>query len=328
MSTLYKFRRALVGFVALGVLVVAGLGLFADAPKMLGALGAFRWEFLPLVLVLTVFNYVLRFLKWQYYLRCIGVSGLSLRRSLLIFLSGFAMVVTPGKVGEWLKSYLLREATGTPMSVSAPIVIAERLTDGLAMVLLASAGIVVYGYGGQLLLAIFVFTVALVALSQQRALATRVLGLVGRMPFLGRSGLGLAAFYESSHELLKTKNLLVAVGIGTVSWWGECVAFFLVLMGLGIEGTPTLLLQATFILCAATLLGNVTMLPGGLGVEEGSIAGMLLLLGATDSLPVAAAATLIIRFCTLWFGVSLGAITLLTSSRGLLAQDSAESPTE
>ena len=53
MSLLYRFRRALVVFVALGVLVVVGLGLFADAPKMLGALGAFRWEFLPVVLVLT-----------------------------------------------------------------------------------------------------------------------------------------------------------------------------------------------------------------------------------------------------------------------------------
>jgi len=86
---------------------------------------------LPLVLALTSCNYALRFVKWQYYLRTIGVEGFPRGQSALAYLAGLGMVVTPGKVGEWLKCYLLRELHGTPFSRSAPILIAERLTDCL-----------------------------------------------------------------------------------------------------------------------------------------------------------------------------------------------------
>ena len=74
-------------------------------------------------------NYVLRFVKWQYYLKLIGVQGFPRGHSALSYLAGLGMVVTPGKVGEWLKCYLLRELHGTPFTRSAPILIAERLTD-------------------------------------------------------------------------------------------------------------------------------------------------------------------------------------------------------
>jgi glycosyltransferase 2 family protein len=99
----------------------------------------------------------------------------------------------------------------------------------------------------------------------------------------------------------------------------ECVAFFLVLIGLGFDATPRLLLTATFVLAAATLIGSVSFLPGGLGAAEIGMTAMLLALVTTPLMThdVAVAATLIIRFCTLWFGVGIGVIAL-ASVRGLL----------
>ena len=61
--------------------------------------------------------------------------------------------MTPGKVGELLKAWLLRARAGTPMAVSAPVILAERLTDGVAMLILASAGLLLYRHGWQALLA-------------------------------------------------------------------------------------------------------------------------------------------------------------------------------
>jgi uncharacterized membrane protein YbhN (UPF0104 family) len=108
------------------------------------------------------------------------------------------------------------------------------------------------------------------------------------------------------------------------------VAFFLVLVGLGLPADATLLLQATFILAMATLVGSISMLPGGLGAADASVAGLLLLLvqAAPMSQPVAVAATLLIRFGTLWFGVLLGVAALLLFGRRLLvgAPETAEPP--
>jgi hypothetical protein len=55
------------------------------------------------------------------------------------------------------------------------------------------------------------------------------------------------------------------------------------------------------------------MLPGGLGVADASIAGLLLTAVASPLMTrdVAVAASLLIRFATLWFGVALGATVVL-----------------
>ena len=89
-------------------------------------------------------NYALRFLKWHYYLGVIGVRRIGVLDSLALFVGGFTLVVSPGKAAEVLKSVVLKQMTGTPICRSAPVVLAERLTDGLAMLLLALAGVFVY----------------------------------------------------------------------------------------------------------------------------------------------------------------------------------------
>src|SRR5262245_16288056 len=100
---------------------------------------------LPAILGFTALNYLLRWLKWDYYLRRMSMGqGVSYTDSGLLFTSGMVMAVTPGKVGEVLKSYLLKRLNGTAISASAPIVLAERITDGLAMLLLMGFGLTLY----------------------------------------------------------------------------------------------------------------------------------------------------------------------------------------
>ena len=232
-----------------------------------------------------------------------------------IFFGGMAMTITPGKVGEWVKSYLLSQRHGVPFAVSAPIILAERLTDGVAMLLLALGGLLLYGYARELIVLIALGAVALVVFTQVRALPLALLDRLEGMPVVGTRMHHLHAFYESAHRLFRLPALLLAVGLGLISWGGECVAFYLVLIGLGVPSTPELLLQAAFVLAVSTLVGSVSMLPGGLAVAEGSSAGLLLVLGVTHEPAVAAAATLPIRFATLWFGVLVGVAALTAISR-------------
>ncbi|MEK7847882.1 MAG: lysylphosphatidylglycerol synthase transmembrane domain-containing protein, partial [Chloroflexota bacterium] len=218
----------------LGLLVVLALLLYGDLPRMLQALARFQWRYLPAILGLVFLGYLLRFLRWDYYLGQIGVRGLSKRDSLLIFFSGFPMAITPGKVGEWLKCYLLAEVKGTPVSRSAPVIVAERLSDGVAMALLGSGGLWLFGLGWEVLLGALALAGLVVLLARFRPLARRVWSLAQRLPPFsrGRRGDALNQFYESSHILLSPKNLAVAVGLGTVAWLGEGIAFYLVLEGL------------------------------------------------------------------------------------------------
>src|ERR1044072_5197291 len=162
--------RLLLGLI-LGVVVVVALSVYADFTKMVEVLRDFEWLLLPFVLLFTMFNYVLRLYKWDVYLRMIGATGVAKLDSALIFFSGMAMAMTPGKVGEVLKSYLLKQVRGTPVATSAPIVMAERMTDGIAMLVLAAAGLVLFDYGRLVMIGIAVFVVVFLVVFQNRALA-------------------------------------------------------------------------------------------------------------------------------------------------------------
>lgn len=313
--TLNNIRQKLLISLGLGALVMLALSMYGDLPAMARTFGAFHWQYLPLILVFTLGNYLLRFVKWQYYLRLIGAGNISWGTSLMVFFSGLSMTVTPGKIGEWLKCFLLREVNSTPVSASVPIVVAERLTDGMALLFLAAVGLVIYAYAWQILFLIFLASLAILVVIRWRALALRLLAMGERIPLVSRRVDSLHRFYESSYVLLHTRSLLLAISIGLVSWFGECAAFFFVLAGLGAPPSALLLVQATFILAASTLIASVAFVPGGLAVAEGSITGMLLLLAITAEPATAAAATLLIRLCTLWFGVAVGVIALFAFTR-------------
>ena len=60
--------------------------------------------------------------------------------SFLTFLSGFVLTVTPGKVGEVFKSLVLFETHGVPIARTAPIVVAERVTDLIGVIILIVLG--------------------------------------------------------------------------------------------------------------------------------------------------------------------------------------------
>lgn len=309
-----SLRNKILLSIGFGALVVLGLTVYGQYSAILEAFQRFQWGYLPLILLLTLFNYFGRYLKWDYYLRVIGVRKLSKLDSLLIFFSGLAMVMTPGRLGEWLKSYLLRETEGTPISASAPVILAERLTDGFSLLLLGLTGLIIYSYGAPVIALSVAVALAFILIVQYRPLAFWLMRRGERLPVLSKRMRQIETFYESSYQLFSLKSLLIAIGLGIISWSGECIAFYLVLIGLGFEPSFTLVMQSAFILAAATILGVASMMPGGLGVADGSITGMLTLLFGTGS-GTAAAATLLIRFSTLWFGVLAGVATLVLFTR-------------
>src|SRR5260370_560835 len=120
--------------------LLRGIAAYTGWGKVASALTQFSWGAAGIAFALAATDYLLRFAKWELYLRRLGVR-IPTAHSLQIFLSGFALTVTPGKVGEVLKSYLLRESHGIPMARTAPTGVAGRPTDLLACVALGPGGV-------------------------------------------------------------------------------------------------------------------------------------------------------------------------------------------
>lgn len=305
-----KYKKKILLSAAFGALVFLGFSIYADFDKLIIAFGKFNWWWFPVILVLSFGNYFFRFLKWHYYTKLLNIK-LRIGRSFLIFLSSFVMSVTPGKMGEVLKSFLLKEETGTPVSKSAPIIFAERLTDFLSIVFLCILGAYVFNYGLEIIIVSGLIFILCTLILSSKKLSLKVIGLLEKVKFLQKFISKIHTAYESVYLMLKIKPLIIAFLISLFSWSFECIGFYIVLkvFSASVSMVEVSLLVATFIYGFSTLVGAIAMLPGGLGATEATITGLLVLLKIPKDISVAS--TIIIRIATLWFAVIVGIFAIL-----------------
>ncbi|MEZ4318012.1 MAG: lysylphosphatidylglycerol synthase transmembrane domain-containing protein [Myxococcota bacterium] len=305
-DALKSFRKWVAIAIALSALGFIAYGLYKDLPGTVEQLVAFDWPVYVGVLLLTLVNYGLRYAKWHFLLARLGVQ-IPHSANLPLFLCGLAMVISPAKAGEVVKPYLVRVITGTPMQRTIPALVAERVTDGIAVVALATVGVTTFA--PERVDVIFFACAVLgsgfaVLLSKRLSLA--ILGVLRQLPVVGRVGDKLEEAYMAMRECLSPVPLIVTVLMSLVAWFAECLGLYLVYWGLG---APTTVEVATFLYAFATTAGGFS--PGGLGVTDVVLGelGQALIPALTEGQAVAA--SLLIRIATLWFGVVLGALALL-----------------
>jgi len=302
-----------------GLLVYAGFVLWADAAGIWAALAGFNLWLLPLACGLSFLNYVVRFARWQRYCKLLDVK-LTTGTSFLIYLAGLSLTVTPGKLGEVFKSWMIREVDGSPVTRTAPIVIAERFTDLLAfLVLVGVSGIATQPEYAWIFWVTLVLCAFLLVIFGSERVAHLVCNLLGRLPVVGRFAPRLSHAFDSTRILTTPRELVLPTFVATIGWGLECLGFWLIANSLmdagGGAGVPFLF--ATYSFALAAVAGAVVILfPGGLGITEGTMSGLLqarysaLGMAADVARAKAVSATLLIRLCTLWFAVAVGIVSL------------------
>jgi uncharacterized protein (TIRG00374 family) len=289
---------------AIAVVVgVAAYAMIGDVRDVGARLGGFAWSAFALALVLALANYAIRFVRWELYLRRQDVR-VPLASSALVFGAGLSLSITPGKVGELVKSFLLRELHGTPATSTTPVVIAERVSDLIALLLLAVIGVAAYGVHAMLVaVAAALVGLGLVLLAWPRA-AHALIDLATLPRRLQRHRAKLYELHEGLAGLCRPRVLIAATALALPAWAAECVGFAAILNAF--PGAHVELGLAVVIYAATTIAGALSFLPGGLGVTEGAM--IILLVESAARLDPATAfdATLLTRLATLWFAVALG----------------------
>ncbi|MHA1964115.1 MAG: lysylphosphatidylglycerol synthase transmembrane domain-containing protein [Candidatus Thorarchaeota archaeon] len=311
--------QKVIAFVIFSVIVFAAVGLYGQLDAVVLALASIPWWWvLPVMMGLSFLNYIIRYVKWQYYLKRIDVH-LSHKNSFSVFLAGFTLTTTPGKIGEAIKGYFIRDIDGTPVAKTVPVVVSERVTDLLALVLLAMIGFGIgVNTGDQFLTVLMlggVVFVAAIVLSQK----TFYQKILKRFTSIGPLKRFQDSFDDIENTMTRTlgpKPLVLSTIISIPGWFMECLELWLLLSLLFDASLPSLapaslilLLQATFVHSTASIIGAVSFLPGGVGTYEiTSVALITFLLGIPVDL--ASAATILIRVVTLWFSVIVGFVAL------------------
>lgn len=331
-----KYRnRILAGFL-IGFVIYLSLLLFADAEgltqDLIEQLRTYPWLLILPVILQKFVSWFFRFLEWQYFLGVISARDkISRFDSAILFIAGFTMAVSPGKVAEMLKTVILKNKTGVPIATSAPVVIAERVVDGFAVIILSFIALLLAGDGIELgpyrpliFLSTGLLLFGLIAV-QIRPLAYFALGIIARLPLLNRLHRWLVDFYESSYEMFKLKHMIPTVGFGMIASLADAIGFVIILAGFGVEATWLTFLQALVMVGLSSAIGALSGVPNGAGITEISVSAMLLIIVAPlnplVTTGVAAAAALIEGFFHKWFRVFFGLATAVIFRKRLFDAD-------
>lgn len=299
--------RAVLWSVLLAAAGYLGFALWSGWRDVIGAVGKVGGIGIAAALGLSLINYGLRFIRWQLYLSAMShpmPAGPSFR----IYIAGFALTTTPGKAGEMLRGLLLKPL-GVPYPVSVAAFFSERLSDLLAIVLLALAGLATYPPAQPLVLVALGLVAVGLLLMTSSTLGRWAESRIKGNSAIARGAQQTLAMLRQAHRCHRPGLLATATALSVVAWAAEAWAFHLVLGWMGVEIS---LLFAAFVYALSMLAGALTFLPGGLGGAEAVMAGLLVWQGASAA--DAVAATVLIRLTTLWFAVVLGAGALAIST--------------
>ncbi len=322
-----KYRKQIVlGLLfSLGIYVVM-LVLFDSQGQFTEGVGAamqnFPWWTLGLIVVAQTGTFLTRFLTWQYYMGVIGARDKFSRvDSAVIFLTGFVLVVSPGKAAELLKAVMVKVKTGVTVARTVPVILAERVNDGISVLILMAVTLILAGdnlaldpttdalsrtiiFGSTLLIGGGLLAV------QIRPLGMFALAIIARVPLIKRAHPWFCELYESSREVFNLRHVAVTIVFGVGTYGFTALVFVLILWALGLPMTTTLILQATFIVGIGAAIGALSFVPNGAGVTEISLAAMLMAIVAPThpemTLGVAAAAALLEGFFHKWYRVIVG----------------------
>jgi uncharacterized protein (TIRG00374 family) len=300
------------------VLALAAYSMAGDIRELGSRLAGFGWPAFVAALGLALANYGLRFVRWQLYLRRQEVA-VPVGSSAMVFGAGLSLSITPGKLGELVKSYLLRELHDIPAPRTAPIVVAERVSDLIALLLLAVIGVAAYGVDPTLVVvASALIACGLLLLAWPRPTRAIIEAVTGPAR-LRKLREPLQETLTGLSSLCRPGPLLVATLIAVPAWGFECIGFAVITNAF--PGAHVDLGLATVIYAGTTIAGALSFLPGGLGVTEGAMT-LALVQGASKlDASTALAATLLTRLATRWFAVFLG-VALLGVARRRIARRS------
>lgn len=267
---------------------------------------------LTLVLSAAGLSYTLRIIRFYMILSQSGVR-VSLPNTALAQAVGFALSVTPGSLGEVFKLHVIQERSGTTFLQAAPALVLDRAMEGAGFVALVLVSAVAFPALQSRIPGMPVYAIGLALLLGSILLWRRAGGVMTKAGALWRR-------FLTGRRLLTSLHAKV-IAVRPIVTRGELVAGFaltglariadglVLLLAAQMLGVSIALPAAIFVIALGGFAGGISLLPGGAGAVESTMAALLMFWGV----PFAAAIgiTLLARISTLWLWVALGLGTAL-----------------
>ena len=290
--------------------------IYSDLNLVKDHLGKFKIEFLPQIIALVVLGWFVLFYRWILLLKKSNIEIPKLS-NFYILMSGFALSIVPGKIGELIKSQLLKTKYNIPRTKTAPIIVVEQLNNLLGIITVSCIGLGIMGLfdieffeiSNYVIITATIMLVLILIIVNSKRIFRKIFLKVSRFRFISKYELSVDSSYDILKNSLSGKFMIVTIMLSSLFWIIEGLIVYSVLLAFDIESLVFMTTITTY--TSSILLGFISFLPMGIGVTEGTLTGFLSLQGIEISL--AATIVVFIRIFTRWLGVGIGFIFLKMS---------------
>jgi glycosyltransferase 2 family protein len=262
-------------------------------------------SYLPIIVILAPISWFIIYLRWHLLLRNSNIS-IPFNDNFKIFLSGYAMSATPGKIGEIIKSQLLHSKYNIPKKQSLPIIISEQFYNLIGILFISMLGLYYFDFSLYVLLSVGTVTGLIYVLLNSQKFLQKAINIFSKIKFLQKYTEGMTDSHLTLKKSINGKIFFISSLLSIIFWLIESLIVYLVLHSFGIFSLEFLELSATY--TTSIIIGVASFLPMGIGVVEGSLAGFFSFHGIELSL--ALTLVIFIRIFTRWYGVAIGLISM------------------
>ena len=300
-----------VGPAVIGIVATAILVILLNPVQVGQALSGFRLELIPAIVLAFVGIYVLQGVRWHYLL---GDAGAPLRMSDSLLVNAAGQTITAiVPLGDLTRAAFASEATGHDFGTIAATVTVQELTFNLMLVLCALPILLTVHLGVAVVVGTVLGMAAIVVILTVSPVFRTVHRIVAHIPLLRRL---LPAIDELQHETADLLHRPDALGLSILDL-GRAIfsiaAIWLVVQGLAPgRVNPE---EAAFVLAISSIGGAISLIPGGVGANEASVAGLLIVFGVDGG--GAGAAALLWRFLLTGVAIAFGLVAYLAVRRRL-----------
>ena len=293
------------------LVLVAAVGIYAiflftsDFNIITEKISNFKINYLPLILFLVTASWCPVFIKWHFLLKNCEID-IPLTKSITVFLSGLAFDITPGKLGALMKSQILKTSFNIPRTKTVPIIVAEKLYDLIGAILASIIGIIILGMNFYLIIIAILALAVIFFFMFYRPASEIFFKRITKTKFFSKYVDNMSEFHTIIQKSTNVKAATICILLGVTYWFIISAAAYYTLIAFDINVLDYLTVLAIY--TTSILLGAISFVPAGIGVAEGSIAGLFTLNGIDVS--TALILSVMIRVLTLWFSVCVGFIAL------------------
>ena len=293
------------------LVLVAVIGIYAiflfisDFSIISEKISNFKINYLPLILFFVSASWTPLFIKWHFLLKNCEIH-VPLKKSIAVFFAGVAFEITPGQIGSLIKSQLLKTSSNIPRTKTVPIIVAEKVYDLIGAILASIIGIIILGMDFYLIIIAILALAVIFFFMFYRPASEIFFKRITKTKFFSKYVDNMSEFHAIIQKSTNVKAATICILLGVTYWFIISSAAYYTLIAFDINVLDYLTVLAIY--TTSILLGAISFVPAGIGVTEGSIAGLFTLNGIDVS--TALILSVMIRVLTLWFSVSVGFIAL------------------